>query len=174
MHAEATASLKPGIPSSGQSWFARLRRHPVFPLILFVLACQIIRDNYPFSHYPMYSRPSTKPLPFQYLADANGKPLPVVWHTGFTPSRVGKKFGTHKQELHDAELKAAKRENREPRPEVEFKAESARLVLAFLREQSLKRKKHRQLPEDIQLRESTVWVEDGKLVRTDAVVGTLQ
>src|SRR6187549_702916 len=101
--------------ASSKRWFA------VLPLLGYLMLSQVQRENYPFSHYPMYSRPTSRPLKFQFLTDASGNPLPVGWHTGMTPSQVGKMTGERKQELPSE--KAA-----------------AMSVLEFLRTQNAKRK----------------------------------
>ena len=76
-----------------QPWWRRLTQLAVFPLLVYLVLTQLIRENYPFSHYPMYSRPNSKALGIQFLADGDGKPLPVVWHTGVSPSKVAKLHG---------------------------------------------------------------------------------
>lgn len=156
------------------SRWQKLLRHPVFPLLCFVLLAQIIRDNYPFSHYPMYANPSDKPLPFQFLTDAKGNPLPVVWHTGITPSRVVKKFGTRRLELYEAEEKLARREKREPKPEDYFKEQAGRETLEFLRKQSHGRPQRKHLPEDILLMETIISYENGHIQEVTDVVGRLR
>ncbi|WP_050031249.1 hypothetical protein [Verrucomicrobium sp. BvORR034] len=161
-------------PGVWRTRWKRLRRHPVFPLLVFVVLAQIVRDNYPFSHYPMYCNPTSRPLPFQYLADRNQQPLPVVWHTGVTPSRVGKKFGYHKSQLIEEDIKQAKKENRDPRPESDFKPEAGHDVLVFLRKQSLLRKPHRHLPEDVLLMEVTLSFADDGFHENHKVVGRLR
>lgn len=175
MASVSTASpTSPSSPATVRSRWARLCRHPVFPLLVFVLLAQLIRDNYPFSHYPMYCNPTSRPLPFQYLADRDQQPLPVVWHTGITPSRVGKKFGWHKKELLQDEPKLAKKEGRPERTEQELKPDAGREVLQFLRKQSLLRKPHRHLPEDVLLMEVTLsFAEDG-FHENHKVVGRLR
>ena len=122
----------------------------------------------------MYCNPTSRPLPFQYLADKNQQPLPVVWHTGVTPSRVGKKFGWHKSELIEADLKLARKEKREPRSQEDFKPESGYEVLKFLRKQSLLRKPHRHLPEDVLLMEVTLSFADEGFKEEHKVVGRLK
>lgn len=127
-----------------KSRWRRFVCHPIFPLIVYLPVTQLIRDNYPFSHYPMYSKPNSEALSFQYLADAEGKPLPIKWHTGITPSQLSKRY------------RDAKRKNPTE--------ESAALdVLGRVREQNHQRKGH-ELPEHIRLMEDTLRFSEGKLV----------
>jgi hypothetical protein len=123
------------------STWARLRRHAVFPLLVYLVLTQVLRESYPFSHYPMYSRPTSRPLKFQFLADGAGAPLPVAWHTGITPSKVGKMYGDRKEKF-------------------ETEREAALDVLAYLRKQN-SRRKGRALPERIQLFETEIGLKAG-------------
>jgi hypothetical protein len=138
----------------GSRW-ARLRRHAVFPLLAYLVLSQALRENYPFSHYPMYSQPSSRPLSFQFLADGSGNPLPVAWHTGMTPSQVGKLHGTRKK-THGDDAAAA-----------------AADVLAFLRTQNAKRK-GRELPARIQLMETAIGFEHGGFAESNRVLAENQ
>lgn len=133
-----------------KSRWSRLRRHAVFPLLVYLVLTQVFRDNYPFSHYPMYSKPTSKPLPFQYLADAEGKPLAVGTRTGITPSQVGKMYGEKKRKF--------------PNPH-----DAAMEVLKDLRARSEKRK-GRELPQRIQLIETTIGFKPGGFTETNRVL----
>jgi hypothetical protein len=137
----------------GSKW-ARLRRHAVFPLLVYLVLTQVLRESYPFSHYPMYSKPTSKPLKFQFLADGDGNPLPVGWHTGITPSQVGKTYGDRKGTLASEQAAA---EN----------------VLLHLRTQNARRK-GRPLPERIQLIETTVAMKPGGFTETNRVLAEHQ
>jgi hypothetical protein len=136
-------------PSQPPFW-KRLTRHAVFPLLVYLVLTQLIRDNYPFSHYPMYSKPSAGDLHIQFLADGDGKPLPVSWHTGVTGSKVGKLLA-NRMKQHKTEKAAALD------------------VLHFLRETNEGRR-GRELPERIQLVETTLAFTDGKLVESSRVL----
>jgi hypothetical protein len=138
-----------------ESRWVRLGRHAVFPLLVYLVLSQALRENYPFSHYPMYSQPSSRPLKFQYLADGSGKPLPVSWHTGVTPSQVGKLHGTRNKK-HDDDAAAA-----------------AMDVLAFLRTQNAKRK-GRELPARIQLIETSIGFDHGGFAESNRVLAENQ
>jgi hypothetical protein len=166
-------SPDPTAETTGNSWFGRLRRHPIFPLLLLLPITQMVRDQYPFSHYPMYSNPSPAPLSFVYLADAEGKPLPVLWHTGVTSSQVAKKFGRENGRLKELEIKLAKKEKRSPRLEPEVRPEAANEVLQFLRQQSQGRAKDRQLNGVISLMFITISAHGDRFDETHQLISKL-
>jgi hypothetical protein len=124
--------------------------HPVFPFLVYLVLTQLIRDNYPFSHYPMYSKPNSESLAFQYLADGDGKPLQVRWYTGMSPAQLAKRFRTDMRK-NPTEEKAAQ------------------ALLADIRERNLDRPKHA-LPDHIQLMEDRLSFDDGKLVENKRVI----
>lgn len=132
------------------SRWRRLTRHPVFPLLVYLVLTQVIRENYPFSHYPMYSRPGPGPLDIQFLADGENHPLPVVWHTGVTASKVAKLHGNRLKKLHDQKAAADD-------------------VLLFLREANTERR-GRELPAQIRLVESRLSFVDGRIVESQRVL----
>jgi hypothetical protein len=125
-------------------------RHPVFPLLVLVLLTQIFRDEFPFSHYPMYSKPTSRPLKWQYMADGDGKPLAHVYHTGISPSQVGKMHGTNKKHFATEEQAALE-------------------VLKYMRNMNAKRPK-RPLPEHITLIETQIGFGDGQFIETNRVL----
>ena len=133
-------------PSSAPSGWRRVIKHALFPFVLYLVLTQVIRDNYPFFHYPMYSNPSSEPVRFQFLADEDGQPLPVMWLTGMSPSQLCKILRHRKGKFTTEE-------------------EAALNLLSFVREQNAPRKK-RKLPESIQLMETTLSFPAGSLVET--------
>ncbi len=69
-------------------WLRTTVRHPVFPLLPFVVFLAIVKENYPFTNYPMYSNPGPGPISYYYLADSTGTPIPVSSHCGITSPRM--------------------------------------------------------------------------------------
>lgn len=123
------------------SRFLLLRRHAIFPVFVYIVLSMILKENYPFSHFPMYSNPSTKPLSYFYLADGEGDPVRLLYHTGLTPSRLTKRLGNEK----------TKYEKKGGLSEEEIVAKAGIDVLTFIRKLNAKRIKSRPLPEKIQL-----------------------
>lgn len=128
----------------------RITHHAVFPLLIYVLLTQVFRENYPFSHYPMYSKPNSEELHLQFLADADGKPLPVVWHTGITPSKVAKLHANRLKKYHD-------------------ESKAAQDVLRYLREANDGRPR-RALPARVRLMETTIEFKDGRIAESSRVL----
>ena len=138
------------VPPSPLPWWRRLERHPIFPLLILLLLTQAIRDEFPFSHYPMYSMPPSRPLKYQFLADEHNMPLAHVYHTGISPSQVGKRHGNQK--------KVSANEH-----------EAAMKVLLFLRGENAKRPK-RPLPEKIRLIETKLGFGNDTFTETNTVL----
>lgn len=161
MPSATTASQNPPIPSADpdRGWFQKLRRHAIYPVVLFILAASIIRENYPFSHFPMYAKPSPKPLSYTYLADGEGQPLRLLYYTGLTPSRLTKLFGKRK----------AKYEKQGGLSKKEIDHGSGVEVLEYVREMNAKRPT-RPLPEAIQLIKVVISYGDGVFLETPNAV----
>ena len=70
-----------------------LKRSPLAVMAVYCAISLILEENYPFSHYPMYSNPGAD-RSYYILADGDGKPLPVVEVTGgsLTCPKIGKMF----------------------------------------------------------------------------------
>ena len=131
-------------------WWKRLTRWAVFPLLVYLALTQAFRENYPFSHYPMYSKPNSDSLSIQFLADGDGKPLRVAWHTGVTPSKVAKLHANRMKKHRDDQAAALD-------------------VLSFLRQQNADRR-GRELPQSISLVEMTLAYKEGGIVESKRVL----
>ena len=66
------------------------------PLICITLAGLILREEFPFSHFPMYSSFTNK-ASYVYLATASGEPLPTVATAGMLTGNLKKVFETDLQ-----------------------------------------------------------------------------
>lgn len=69
-----------------------LMSHKVWVLIVFVLSigvCLAVKENYPFSNYPMYGDPDPV-SEYYHLTDGDGKALAVRSITSVTCPQVGK------------------------------------------------------------------------------------
>jgi hypothetical protein len=139
------------------------------PVVGFVVFSLVVRETYPFSHFSMYSRPSARPLPFHYLADSAGRPLPVMKHTRISCAAMGKKMGNEKGKLEDEDA----RRGGPPRSRDDIKALAGRAVLEDLRERSLKQRQKWHLLEQVQLVEVLITIRDGQAHETARTVATL-
>jgi hypothetical protein len=82
---------------SAVPWYRLVLHTPLTTLAIFVAASLILKENYPFSHFPMYSSP-TAPRAYYMVTDAEGRPLPISTITGVTPPKIGKMHWRKSQE----------------------------------------------------------------------------
>lgn len=86
-----------------------LKRMPLKTCVLMIALCLILKENYPFSNFPMYSSFSDHTF-FIYVSDANDQPIPIEVLTAIRTGRlkkvydsqlrsVSKKLGKRKREL---------------------------------------------------------------------------
>jgi hypothetical protein len=154
--------------------FTGLLRHPIFPLLLLIPITQIVRDNYPVSHYPMYSKPSMAESVFFFVGGPDEKPLPVKLETGISVSQVGKKYRYHKLELIQGEEKQGRRFGQLTDERIaEIEARAARETLEFLRAQSLKRRPKIDLTSELKLVQVTLLFKDEGYSETCKTLATL-
>jgi hypothetical protein len=81
-------------------------RTPLTALAIFGVLCLIARENFPFSNFPMYARPSAERGYF-VISDGGGNPIPVGTLTGVTASQVGKTYRRKSKELATGERLSA-------------------------------------------------------------------
>jgi len=137
-----------------EPWFSKLRQHPIFPLLLLIPMTQIIRDEFPISHYPMFSRPSMSDVTFVYVSGPDAKPLPVKTESGISVAQVGKKFAHHKRELIRKFAKIGRHYDQMTNDELaQVEKEAAIETLNFVRGQSLKRRPGSDLTGELRLNE---------------------
>ena len=149
---------------SGHRW-----RHPIVPVLAFCLLSLVAGEFYPLSPFSMYSNPSPVPLRFCYVADGEGEPLPILWHTGVSPASLTKKYGHHRGEI----AEAIERGDRSPLEDDAIRAEAGREVLKWLREISRGRPR-RELTDPLQLVEIAVSADATGLRETARVVAELE
>ncbi len=76
---------------------SRLRRffkNPLSPLAVFIAVSLILKENYPLSHYPMYSG-IVKKTHYFYVADGDDNPIPTRENFGKSASAIKKMYGAH-------------------------------------------------------------------------------
>jgi hypothetical protein len=154
----------------------RFFQHPIFPLVCLIPLTQIVRDEYPISHYPMYSQPTSRELRYQYVAGPDGKPLPITIHTGITPSQVGKQYSKFKANLIRDEEKRSGRDLddlEEIGGELErgIKETAGRRTLEFMKDRAQDRR--RPLPPTIKLVEVALGFGEGHFTEREKVVAEL-
>lgn len=136
-------------------------RTPLTALVIYCLVSVWLQENYPFSHFPMYSNPSAE-RPYYMIADGDGQPLPIGTLTGITCPKVGKIYRTECQDLAD-KLKM----NKDKLPP-EHKQAIGEKMFAYLRVEATNRKQA--LPDKLQLIRMEISYQDGKLSESAEVI----
>ena len=149
MNGRSTSALLRGEPWSRLLWHT-----PLTALVIFVIACLIAKENFPFSNFPMYARPGAERGYF-FITGGDGEPIPVGSLTGVTASQVGKAYRKKSREL-----------GRQTNPlSSRSRAERDRIVgieiFQMLREQATKRGKG--LPEKLKLHLVEIRFENGEI-----------
>jgi hypothetical protein len=140
--------------ASLQTVWRFLKRSPIGVMMLYMIICLQVQENYPFSHYPMYSNPSPE-RPYYMVTDEEGKPIAVGDLTGITSPKVGKRYRTFvEEEAKKLKVKAVEL------PAAGQQAAGMR-IFQQLREGAAKRK--RELPAKLQLIRAELSFEDGKV-----------
>ena len=76
-------------------WYRVFLHTPLTALALFVTLSLVAKENYPFSHFPMYASPTAERSYF-FIADDSGSPIPVGISRGSPPHRSGKRIGKNR------------------------------------------------------------------------------
>lgn len=120
-----------------------------------------LKENYPFSHYPMYGDPDPVSL-YYHLADGEGKPLPIETLTGKSAPKLGKILRGH-AERRAKELKL----NHYGKLPPEEWAPICKETLSYLRQQA--EVLHQTLPAKLQIMKTEIRFQDGKVAETPKV-----
>jgi hypothetical protein len=156
MNGRSTSALVRGEPWSRLLWHT-----PLTALVIFVILCLIVKENFPFSNFPMYARPGAERGYF-VVTDGDGQPIPVGNLTGVTASQVGKAY-----------RKKSKEFGRKTNPlSTQSRTDRDRIVggeiFQMLREQAAKREKN--LPEKLQLHLVEIRFDDGEIKENKRVL----
>jgi hypothetical protein len=138
-------------------WYRLLLHTPLTTLAIFVAVSLIVKENYPFSHFPMYASP-TAPRSYYMITDAEGRPLPIATLTGVTLPKIGKMHWKKSQER-----EAMARKSGEADPAGQEK-EIGREICEMLRRQASRR--GQTLPPSVQLYRVEIQYDDGKIKET--------
>ncbi|HEY5812972.1 MAG TPA: hypothetical protein VIT23_10010 [Terrimicrobiaceae bacterium] len=138
-------------------WYRILLHTPLTSLIVFVVVSLILRENYPFSHFPMYSSPSAKRYYFM-VTDAAGQALPIASVSGITPPKIGK-IHFKKSQTYEAKARKADPQGMPGQEET-----IGREICDMLREQAVKR--GQTLAQGLQLYRVEIQYVDGQIKET--------
>jgi hypothetical protein len=137
-------------------WYSLLWHTPLTTLAVFVTISLIVRENYPFSHFPMYSSPTAR-KGYYVVTDSDGRPLPITTLTGITIPKIGK---IHWRKSREREATARSGEQDPAGQEKAIGQE----IFEMLREQGTKRGQI--LPPKMQLYHVEIQSDDGKIKET--------
>ncbi|MDB6117095.1 MAG: hypothetical protein JWO08_876 [Verrucomicrobiaceae bacterium] len=137
--------------------------HKIIILVALPVFCALslqLKENYPFSHFPMYGNP-TPVSQYYHLTDGEGKPLPIATLTGKTAPKLGKMLRSYRDER-----------MKEIKPKVKDLSKEdwalvCQKVLDYLRQQAAV--KHMQLPAKMKIMSTEIRYADGKVVETPEV-----
>lgn len=150
--------------TSGSSWphqFLRFALHtPLTALLLFCVVSRSLEENYPFSHYPMYSDPSDT-RPYFSVTDGQGNPIPIATKTGVTAPKIGK---IYRKKADDRGKKLGVDDKKLPHAEVQAIGME---MFHYLREEAAERKQT--MPDKLQLRRTEISYENGQIVETSEI-----
>jgi hypothetical protein len=137
-------------------WYRLALQTPLTTLAIFVVGPLILKETYPFSHFPMFSSP-TAPRAYYMVTDSAGQPLPIAKLTGVTPPKIGK--------MHWRKSRASERGvDRAARQGADRNDKVGREICAMLRDQAARR--GQALPPGMQLFRVEIRYHDGKLTET--------
>lgn len=149
------------LPLARKAW-AFLKRSPIGALLIYTALSLLLKENYPFSNYPMYSNPSAE-RPYYTVADGNGQPIPVQKLTGITCPKIGKIYRKKAEELakkHDIKAKDL------PPAMVQQVCDE---MFAQMRHEA--KGKNQVLPDQLQIIKSYISYKDSKVVEEVELIG---
>jgi hypothetical protein len=191
----AMSVVSAAFSSSARSVWATVRRWwlhtPLTALAIYCVLSVLLQENYPFSHFPMYSNPSPE-RPYYILADGQGQPLPTASLTGVTCPKIGKIYRTETAEVADRLTKELRKEwvaalSNKPMPKrwwtrltskrpsvkadhlpAEHKQAIGEKLFAYFRKEAATHKQT--LPPKLQLIRMEISYHDGKISDTPEVI----
>ena len=84
---------------------------PISVAIGLTITCLVVKENYPFTHYPMYSNFDDQTY-YVWLADRDGEPIPVQ---KLTYHRLGKIKKIYNDDLQEVREEIGKKRGKKPR-----------------------------------------------------------
>ena len=138
-------------------WYRLLLHTPLTTLAIFVAVSLIAKENYPFSHFPMYASP-TASRSYYMITDAEGQPLPITTLTGVTPPKIGKIHRKKSQEHESMARKSGEQDSAGKEIAI------GREICGMLRQQAIKR--GQTLPQGVQLYRVEIRYDDGEIKET--------
>jgi hypothetical protein len=157
----SAASLRPRLVSLWdllKQWWLRT---PLTALLLYCLVSVFLQENYPFSHFPMYSNPSPE-RPYYMISDGDSNPIPIATLTGVTCPKIGK---IYRKECEEVAKKLKLNKDRLP---AEHKQAVGEKMFSYLRTEADARQKT--LPPKLQLVRMEISYQGGKLSESPEII----
>ena len=137
-----------------------LTRTPLVTLAIYCTLSVLIRENFPFSHFPMYSNPTAERI-YYTISGPDGKGLPIQTLTGTTDPKIGKIFRTEAEELR-------KKEHLKHDLTDEQVEGIGKKMIAYFRQEAKNRGQN--LPEKIQINRIYIGYENGQITENPIVI----
>lgn len=155
----------PAIWNRLESWGASAGKVPFLGVLVLALFLQVMKENYPFSHYPMYSG-LTDNVEYYYLTNAKGEPVPQGIYFGLSTSWTKKMLNTRLNKITGGR-------NIDSASPAEI-SEAGRQTLQYLVEHRLKEDRRAQVARDgLQLHQVYVERKGDKLLTTPSFIAEL-
>ncbi len=137
-------------------------RHPASIIAWITLLCVVVKEQYPFSHFPMYSGFEKKTYFYWFAQD--GEPIQA--------KRIFKTSIPRSKKLMSPYKKEAKKKNPKATDE-EVEAVAGRKLLAYLRKTTTQKEKYAEvLNRPITLMRKNIEYEGGEFVTEDLIIVT--
>ena len=146
---------------------AFLRRLPCKPLLVLTVLCLTLKEQYPFSHFPMYSSFTNRTY-YVYLADGADQPLPTVTTVGVSTPTLKK--------IYDREVRRALRDWQVRRQELtaEQKQQIGGPILERLRSSATAQQVGEAFPEVLRLYQVDIELTGGEFQKRRTLIAEVR
>ncbi|NNE91969.1 MAG: hypothetical protein HKN23_10010 [Verrucomicrobiales bacterium] len=147
-----------------------LARHPLFVMWAFVAFSLLVKENYPFSHFPMYSHVAPETHYF-YLTDGEGNNLGTKTNFGMAASNLKKKYHSYLTALAEQrEKEAGHRIKASELPASDQETCGQKLFDYILERGEHRGKWTRNKPDIIRLRRADIQRKGSELIETNRLI----
>ena len=157
-----------------KDWLKRFFRHPVSVIFWITVFSLIVKENYPFSHFPMYKSFGERSHYFYVKSGEELVPVKRVFKVSVP--RIKKYYGGHMEDIAEERSEAAGEKIRPYQLPDDAKIEAGKRLLGQLRE-GMREKQKRQYAEMIAkpftLMRVDIIYEDGEFKKPEHVVTSL-
>ena len=138
-------------------------RSPIIVLAIYTALSLIIRENFPFSNFPMYSNPSADRM-YYTISGPDGIGLPVQTLTGITSPKIGKIYRKKTEEF-------ANKTKIKPSAFTPEQVGGIGLeIISYLRNEARNLGNLEKMPPKLQINRIWISYEDGQIVERPSVI----